>query len=337
MHPHMALPIEECVEQSHLKEKITAIVPTAYAPIETMMWAIFSLLLRSKPNSMLEHICVSIAGPDSRTGDTSLMDQKQAFLEELRDMNWYHTDAPDNKRQMPLTVSRVWSRVGYAETMEMALSWVHTDAYLLMHDDVIIKSSNWLDEAKKLYSKPNIALACVPPLLGCKCDHAIHRGMYLLRLPQVQTTFLLCKKKWIMKAGASWCGYHIPSDDNILQFDLCEIGDIDAFFAYYREKGLIDTPILTSELYNFVRQEVGAWIYYKLYQNGNEFVDLDPNLIVHLEAMTRTDSPEAKQERVDKYKDTIISLEAEIDAHPQFGQLYRKYLPEKNYAPAHGS
>jgi len=230
MHPLMAMPIEECVERSHLKEKITAIVPTAFAPMETLMWAVFSLLLRSKPGSLLEHICVSIAGPDPRTGSAELMDKKQAFLEELRDMDWYHTDQPENKRHMPLTVSRVWSRVGYAETMEMALSWVHTDSYLLMHDDVIIKSPTWLSDVKEsFYGNPNVALAYVPPLLGCACDHAIHRGMYLIRLPQLQTTFLLCRKKWIMKAGASWCGYHIPSDDNILQFDLCEIGDLEEF------------------------------------------------------------------------------------------------------------
>lgn len=325
----MALNIEECVDHTHLKEKITAIIPTSNADIEYLIWAVFSLLLRNKPNGMLEHICVNINGPDERTGDPALQDMKQNFLEELRDTEWFHTNEPENHRQMPLTVIRVWSRVGYAEALEMALGWVHTDSYLCMHDDVILLNHKWTDELKtKFYDDPNVAIAYTQKLLGCNCDHAIHRGMYLLRLPQMDTTFLVAKKRWTMKAGASWTGYHIPSDDNFLQFEINELPDELEFFKYYEDKGLMPEKIQNFELYNFVRQEIGAWLYYKLCQLDLKFVKLEDRNIIHFEKMSNTSfNNEEKIEKINLHKEEIKKLETEIMAHPSFSKLYEKYMP----------
>lgn len=330
-HPHMAMTIDECVELTHLKEKITAVIPTRNASIEFLMWSVFSLLLRSKPNGMLEHFCVCINGPDERTGNTEIEDEKQKFLEELRDLKWYHTNDVVNNRPMPITVIRVWSRVGYAESFEMALNWVHTDAYCLMHDDVIITNRNWEQEIKsKFYGDDQIAIAFVPPLLGCNCDHAIHRGMYLLRLPQMETTFLVCRKKHIMKVGGLWRGFHIASDDNMLQFDLEEIGNVAEFESFWKEQGLYDKPVIKTELYNFVRQEVGAWIYYKLQQAGYKFIELDSNIILHFEKMSYARcTPEIKWQKIKENIQVVQSLQKEILDHPEYSVLYKKYLPKE--------
>ena len=329
-HSHMALTIDECVELTHLKEKITMVIPTRNSSIECLLWSVFSLLLRSKPNGMMEHFCVCINGPDERTGKTEEEDKKQKFLEELRDLKWYHTENPKNNMPMPLTVIRVWSRVGYTEVFEMALNWVHTDAYCVMHDDVILLDKDWEQEIKnKFYNEEKVAIAYIPPLHGCICDHHIHRGMYLLRLPQLQTTFVVCKKKDIMKVGGLWRGYHIPSDDNMLQFDLEEIGDIAEFENFWREQKLYDKPVIKTELYNFVRQEVGAWVYYKLHQAGYKFAALDSNMILHFEGMTKSDiTPEIRMQKIESYKNEIKSLEKEILDHPEYSVLYRKYLPK---------
>lgn len=328
-HPHMAMTIDECVELTHLKEKITMIVPTRNSSMECLLWSVFSLLLRSKPNGMLEHFCVCINGPDERIGDTSIEDKKQMFLEELRDLNWYHADNPSNKRPMPVTVIRVWSRVGYAEVFEMAINWVHTDAYCLLHDDVILLNKDWGEEVKKkFYDDPKVAIAGISPLHGCICDHHIHRGMYLLRLPQLETTFLVCKKKYIMKVAALWRGYHIPNDDNMLQFDLEEIGDANEFEEFWKSQGLYDKPVIKTELYNFVRQKVGAWIYYKLHQAGYKFAELESNNVLHLEGMSRYDlTPEKRMQKIENNKNEIKTLEKEILSHPEYGPLYKKYLP----------
>lgn len=326
MHPRMALNIEECIDLTHIKEKITAIIPTSNSSIELLLWSVFSLLLRSKPNGMLEHFCVNINGPDERTGDPKLQDTKQKFLEELRDLEWFHTNNTAS-RPMPLTVIRAWSRVGYAEALEMAIPWVHTDSYLCMHDDIIITNPAWTEELKeKFYGDPNVAIAYAPQLLGCNCDYAIHRGMYLLRLPQINTTFLAAKKRWIMKAGASWTGYHIPSDDNFLQFEINELPDQEEFFKYYEDKGIMPEKLQTTELYNFVRQEIGAWVYYKLSQLGVKFAKLQEHNIIHFEQMSNTTS-EIKNEKIEKYKNQIGELENEILAHPAYSELYKKYMP----------
>jgi len=334
MHPHMALNIEECIDHTHLKEKVTAIIPTSNANIKCLLWSVFSLLLRSKPNEMLEHICVNINGPDERTGNPKLQDRKQKFLEELRDLEWFHTNEPSDHRQMPLTIIRAWSRVGYAEALEMALAWVHTDSYLCMHDDVILINRNWTDELKiKFYNDPNVAIAYTPKLLGCNCDHAIHRGMYLLRLPQMETTFLIAKKRWTMKAGASWTGYHMPDDENFLQFEVNELPNETEFFKYYEDKGLMPEKIQTFETYNFVRQGIGAWLYYKLSQLGTTFSKLEENNIIHFGKMSYDEiSDEEKNEKIILHKEEIEKLETEIMAHPTFSKLYEKYMPEDKYA-----
>lgn len=325
MHNRMAFPVEECVRYTHLKEKITAIIPTSNARIECLLWSVFSLLLRNSPDGMLEHICVNINGPDERTGNTEIQDIKQKFLEDLRDVEWFHNNSI-KRRQMPLTVIRVWSRVGYSQAFEMALSWIHTDGYLLMHDDVIVTNQNWTSELKeKFYTDPEVALAYTPTLLGCNCDSSVHRGMYLLRLPQLETTFLVCKKEWIMKAGASFTGYHIPDDENFLQFDLSELPD---FVQYYKDKNLMPIDIQNYELYNFVRQEVGAWLFYNLTQLNAKFVKLEDNNIIHFGQMSHTGiSEEVKNTFVEVHKDEIAKLEREILAHPVYSKLYEKYIP----------
>jgi len=328
MHPHMALSIEECIDKTHLKNKITPIIPTSNSSIELLLWSCFSLLLRSKPNGIMEHFCVNINGPDERTGKPELQDKKQKFLEELRDADWFHVSNPTNRRQMPLTVIRAWSRVGYAEAFEMALGWIHTDSYLLMHDDVIVINPQWCEELnEKFYANPKVSLAYVPPLLGCNCDHAIHKGMYLLRLPQIETTFIAVKKRWAMQAGVSWSGYHIPSDDNFLQFEVNELPDLDEFINYYKNKGLMPETIQMTELYNFVRQEVGSWMYYKLCQN-TEFAELSENNIIHFKQMSNPGIPEEeKAARIEAHKNEIEKLENEIAAHPVYSKIYEKYMP----------
>lgn len=94
MHPHMLLDVGECEQNSSLYRKITAIIPSFSAPLECLLWSVFSLLTRSQPGDKLEHIIVSINGPDKRTGDPALQDKKQAFLEELRNLKWAHRDMP---------------------------------------------------------------------------------------------------------------------------------------------------------------------------------------------------------------------------------------------------
>jgi len=326
MHPHMIIDIDEAVELTHMAEKITVIYPTAQAPIECLLWSTFSLLLRAKVKDLIEHFMVVINGPDKRTGDPTNQDQKQTFLEDLRKLKWWHTDEPKIKRDMPLSVLRVWSRIGHPEAIEMAIPWVHTDAYLIMHDDIIINKHNWLGEVKdKFYGDPNVVIAYSPVLHCCQCDSAMYQNKHLLRFPHLLCAFLVCRKKWIRKLGSSWCGYHIETEP----FQLSDkVGNVEEFFKYYKDLGLLDNPPQTTTSYNYISMEMGAWHYYNAIQQGLKFAQLDPTLITHIGAASwEIDTGIA--ERIKKIMPTVRLLEQEIYAHPDYGPLYAKYVPDQ--------
>jgi len=325
MHPHMIVDIDEAAELTTVPEKLTAIIPTSTAPIKTLLWTVFAMLLRTKVKSPLEHIIVCINGPDRRTGDPSLQDKKQEFLEELRGMKWWNAKNPKKQRDMPLTVLRVWSRIGHPESVEMALPWVHTEAYLLTHDDVIINKHEWINEVKeKFFSDPEVIIAYSPTLMCCQCDSALHQNKPLLRFPHLLCAFLVCRKKLIYKLGSSWSGYHIETEP----FHLHErVENVEKFMEYYNRIGLLDHPPQTKEPYHYISMEMGAWHFYNAVQAGYKFEQLDPTLLFHLGAMS-WESDDGRTRRVDQYKEHVDNLEKEIFEHPDYGPLYEKYTKE---------
>jgi hypothetical protein len=328
MHPHMALNIDEVIELTTLKKKTTAIIPTGPASINCLLWSVFSLLLRSTPNGLLEHFIVCINGPDKRTGSPALQDKKQEFLEELRRLKWYHANDPDNRKDMPITVIRAWSRVGYAEAVEMAVPWIHTDSYTCLHDDIIINKADWEQEVEdKFYSdlSSNIIAYGSKELLFAHCDHVIAHGLYMLRLPNMYSHFLVCNRKLMRKIGGNFCMYNLGSVDNPIQFDLEEeTGSLENFLNFWREKGLLNHPPQTTELYNFINMGFGSWVYYNACQAGYNFVPLNPKIVTHFGAMSLSTDQE-RPVRLEGKRATILELEAEIMAHPEYSQLYMKY------------
>lgn len=326
MHPHMVVDIDEAAELTSVPEKITVIYPTYQAPIECLLWSTFSLLLRAKVKDLIEHFMIIINGPDKRTGDPTLQNKKQEFLEELRNLKWYRIQEPKAKRDMPLTVLRVWSRIGHPESVEMAIPWVHTDAYLIMHDDIIITKDNWLrDVEEKFYGDPQVAIAYAPTLMCCQCDSSTHQDIPLLRFPHLLCAFLVCRKKIMRKLGSSWCGYHI----NTPPFSLEEkVGDVNKFMEYYRNLRLLDNPPQTTKKYEYISMEMGAWHFYNACQQGYKFAALDPNMLQHFGAMS-WEIDTGKAGRLQRLMPYVRDLEKEIYAHPDYSVLYDKYLPEK--------
>lgn len=330
MHPHMVCSIEEAAELTSIPEKLTVIYPTSSGPIECLLWSTFSLLLRTKVKDYMEHFIVCINGPDKRTGDVTIGDTKQAFLEDLRKLKWYHVDSPKAKRDMPITVIRVWSRIGHPEAVEMAIPWVHTDSYLIMHDDLIICQNDWMRVVEKtFFNDPNVIIAYAEnnpiTLLCAKCDSTTHIDKPLLRFPHLLCLFLCCRKKYMSEMGSSWCGYHI----NTPPFKLHErVGDVNKFFQYYKDLGALgyDVPQLEKS-YDFISMEMGAWHYYNAVQKGYHFAPM-PLDIIHFGAMS-WEIDTGKQRKIMKYQPQIKALEKEIYAHPDYGPLYDKYLPSK--------
>lgn len=330
MHPHMIVDIDEAVELTRLERKLTVIMPVSNGPIECMLWSVFSLLLRARVKDLIEHFIIVFNGPDHRTGDEAPCDKKQQFLEELRGMKWWRPEFPKHKRDMPLTVIRVWSRIGHPEAVEMAVPWVHTDAYLIVHDDIIITKNEWLrDVEKNFFDKPDVVIAYgTPNLMCCQQDSAIHQGKNLLRFPHLLCAFLVCRKKMLSKLGSSWCGYSI----NTPPFMLSErVGNVEEFLKYYDDMNLNHNPPQTQEPYEFVSMEMGAWHFYNAIQAGYKFENLIDDgvpILEHLGAMS-WEIDTGKKVRISRLREHVACLEQEIFKHPEYAQLYLKYLPDE--------
>jgi hypothetical protein len=234
----MAATFEECIDATHLRRKITAIIPSAGGPINPLLWAVFALLLRTPVHGLLEHFCVCLYG---RFGT---QDRKQAFLEALRDVEWRdHTGS----RPMPVTVIRAWDEDGSAaQAAQMAVPWVHTDAYLLMRDDVLIRDPGWSAQVyERFYADDEVALTLWGPLP----DHGS------------PADFLLCRKKWAMQAGAcnlplNWLAVW-RNGHRLTLFD----EDAVVQPAGRHDVGLLESEIyrnrLYGEIYDQYREEVG--------------------------------------------------------------------------------
>ena len=163
-----------------VKNKITAIISTYDMPLPVLAWTVFALLLKTRPNHILEHIIVNITGPDPRCGDVTLQNNKEQFLSELRALKWHWAEEPDNIKDMPITIMRTWSRVGHGHAIESTIPWVHTEAFLLLHDDVIVEK-NWdaTIEQSFLMHDDIAAAICYPMLMDTMHKEEENNRKYL--------------------------------------------------------------------------------------------------------------------------------------------------------------
>jgi len=296
--------------RSLLAGKTTVVMATCQSRIECLMLSLFSLLLRS--SLQLEHIIVAINGPDSRTGDPSLQDAKQSFLEELRDTRW---QASGHDRDMPLTVLRTWSRIGHGHAMDAAIPWVHTELYTLMHDDVIVKTSDWCPYTFKALEDRKVGFVYAPPLLSTGLSVVEFNGGRKINLPHPATVLVSSRKELYTGMGLRWYGYHLPG-----RFDLQE-ADVNRLVAFHEPDG---THIPSPGGYDCISMDVGTWVYSRLKKAGYKFEALPRDYVLHLTAMSWRDE-QSQGEAFHAHRDTISLLEREIKSHPPFARLYEKY------------
>lgn len=303
----MILEIDECEELSLIKNKTNFIIPTSQAEIKFLMWAVFSVLLRSKIGNFTEHINVVINGADIRTGDPSLQDKKQKFLEDLRNLNWRNSLSEDESA-MPLTVMRVWSRLGAEQSFESVLPWVHTDSYVYMHDDAIWLEKNWEENFKKELYQKDVGIIC-----GCDQRHTM-KDFYLneksiteynnklkLNFPHIVSPCIASKKPLTTKLGIKWSGYHFEKQIE-----------------------------LESKKIDYISHDIGSWANYIMKKNGYKTIISSCVKIHHFGAMSwlhRRRNPELQIKRkMDEGNQHIQKIEEEIKNIPEYWKLYNKYL-----------
>jgi len=293
MNQKMCLSIEDCVDKTTIKDKVNFIIQSYNTPMKKFMLSVFSVLLNSKEGGMFEHICICINGPDKRTGDTQLQDNKQKFIEELRAYGW-HPYNHEELRSAPITLIRAWSRVGKSESIEMATNWVHTNHFIVMDDDVIL-NKGWENDLKEFLEDDKIAIAGIniePEKVVAEHNRA------MIKYPRMNTKFIACKKKHMIGSGGKFNQYFIPSENNYFEFDHKE------FFDFW---GLSpDDFQMCLEKYNYIHHQFGSWIYFNLKANGLKIKNIEEKVLSQNEQ----------------------EIEDQIKKYPKFEEIYKKYIGE---------
>jgi hypothetical protein len=334
--PYTILTEYECEKITKVPNKMTAIIPTYNCEINTFMRCIFSLLLRTTPET-LEHFIVGINGADDRdvNNPPDIQDKKQKFLEELRSLNWVDENGAWDK-PMPITISRTWSRIGHSQVIEQCIAWVHTEYYLLMHDDVIILNRDWEHQLKAFFSNKNAIIKTAAPLGGVGVV-AYPQGYDQLRMPHITSTdFTLCNLPLMKKIKANWNGYHIEIDS---KFKIDNFTSSSAFIEYWRGKNLLgdlggESNILFSgheqknlckDIYDVNNEfkllslDVGAFILPKILNSDYVVERFNPNTRRHYGCRSW-----CRINKSTKDKDSI-ELEKELEKYPKYNNLYNKY------------
>lgn len=315
-HPHMILDVGELEKKSSVSNKVCVVMATCQSPIKFLLWSLYSTLLRSDPD-VVDHYNIVINGPDSRIEDTSLQDAKQKFLEELRSLTFAG-------KPMPITIMRVWSRIGHAQCLEMAIPWVHTENYLLIHDDIVLLNSNWCQEYKNSFvSDESVAIMSNPPLflIDGKVNEKIYKGTSKLGLPYLNTCFTLCKKPILIEQGCRWWGYHV--DHN------WDMNDYPDFFEYHKFNKHLDHKIEGE--FGCLSMDVGCWVYQKLRQQGYKLETFSKQMVHHFKAISWC-NPNKLHFKLNVIENEISDLEISIRHADESGlipggwDLYKKYM-----------
>lgn len=195
--------IGECEKLTTLNDKLTVVINTYDKNVEKIACCILSLLQNSRSvNGFLEHIIVCIHGPDIRTGDTEVQDIKQSFLEDLRLLKWKPLGS-DEERDMPLTIIRVWSRIGIGQSLDMAMPWIHTEFFLVVSEDFIFLNDFWIDKLKCI-KEFDFLYHCLEDNFPSNDDQYF--------CPKYNSDFFASNKKIFEKKGSRWTNYSVHGD-----------------------------------------------------------------------------------------------------------------------------
>lgn len=252
------------LEQLHhnsLYPGTTAIIATCNSNPRLFAISLLSLLAHSSPAS-LDHVIVSINGPDSRTGDTNNQDIKQKFLEAIRLEKLQPTHLPPSaSRDMPLTVQRTWSRVGHGEAIDAAIAWVSTQNYLLMHDDLLVLNDDWtlaneylkIDDVGYCYGgMPHLMLGDMKRMSTTYNNKKLNGVTF----PHASTTFIVIRKS--KSHALRWAGLFAKTTDEF-------------------------NPSLPQLPFNpdFLSYDIGSLLLNHLQQTGHQFIELPRETFYH--------------------------------------------------------
>ena len=295
---------EACERMTLKKGKISAIIPTFSSPMKCFMLSVFSLLIRSDP-SLLDHVFISINGPDSREGGHELQDRKQSFLEDLRSADWR---GMKGFNPGSMTITRTWSRIGHSQALDQCIPWVDTEFYLSMHDDVIVMDRSWSDlgdfnENERMILKT----------WGCLLSGRLRSTGARLDMPHINTIFTLCRKSTMTGLGVPWSGFSFDG-----RFSLSDYVDPSRFEHEHRKIDSVEFGSRLGDKYESVSLDIGSFIFSKIFSSGFDTGQFDFSVVRHFESASW------------KFRDSFstpesLDLEHEIMSIPQYAEIYTRH------------
>ena len=307
----MIFTASECERHTLLPGKNTVIMATCQSVMPVFATSFMSALIKSNPEKV-EHFVVCINGADSRTHDTSLQDSKQSFLEDVRKLKWHGRD-------MPLTVIRAWSRIGHTQAMEMAIPWVHTELYTIIHDDVIVTSGDWADEAQEKLLAEEVAVCQEFPVLQMSTGEIGINGKTFINLPHINSSLCVCKKRAITETGQRWYGYHFEKD-----FVIRELVNEEMFLEHNKQWIDMDNFVDTAKKYGGASVDIGGLVWSALKRLGYKMVCFDSPKSVHMRGMSWCCDVTTRN-RLRLHAKTMNETRRELSAHPELYRIYEKY------------
>ncbi|RTK96724.1 MAG: glycosyltransferase family 2 protein [Neisseriaceae bacterium] len=306
---------------------LTVIIPTNDAPIQTLEWSILSLLMNSNLDNIQE-IIVSINGPDNRTGNSSLQDQKELFCKKLANAGY------------PITVLRTWSRIGFSGAVQSALSFVKTEYYLLMHDDVIVLNKDWQKELDQFENGADAIIHA--PVFSNKLKTAVLTNSYketttVTFLPAINSSFSAFRTS----CNFNWSDYYcwIKESDYV---------DLESTNSFYKNKTKAVSLLFRKETFaddikdrtklelnrvktrpELVQYNSGSWVANDLINSNRVFCF--SKVVHHLEGMNNK-FKEVKKYEVDNPDQFVCGFLNDLKNHDLF-KFYDFSLPkEKDFS-----
>jgi hypothetical protein len=168
-------------------------------------------------------------------------------------------------------------------------------------------------------ANPKLAMLYTPPLLMCPLHHSLFGEDWQLGLPSLNSVFLICRKSAVISVGARWYGYTFDYD-----YDIGQLEDVYGFLKYYvKSKQIVKYPQL-EEPYKRISMDIGAWVNYLLRQAGYEYEPLPLNSVKHVVSGSWS-TQEQIHSKLREFKPNILRLEKEIENHPEYAALYRRF------------
>lgn len=181
---------------------ITAIIVTSYVPVKLFALSLLSLIANSNISEII--VCINGSFEEPEIGN-----EKQKLCFEIRD-----------KLNLKLRVMRVWGHTGHSECIDGALAWVNTQDALLMHDDTIVLSRGWEQEAIHGLANDDVAAVVHQPAIhnGRHICHWDVNGKQQYCYPHLNCCFLIMSVAKLKHL--KWQGQYVSLDDRHIGYDM---------------------------------------------------------------------------------------------------------------------